>query len=598
MYRSASAPHLRHRQRSQNVVLLKDEIGKGKPACHDLPPNGHSYGFVESQIAGGVREAMTWAPHQPSPKPPRPDVDFDKLHKSAVTNRVTTPKKLAQFRSEGDFACRQASPSRTPPCVIPSDVIPGYAYGRIGRESTPIQDVLSHGFGNEWEEALDERYQRIEDHRAACDGKLHFKGTRAQRLKDAVNLQRRTDAEHPPVLWKMSKFQKTTTRLRKEAPLVRDGEGRLQRCSSPADSCPSPPLRCQSPAIQKSVVQSSPSAMRQSASLPELPHCSPPRHSSPMRQTVFESQDHSRRDLIRTHASLSPALEHPQQSQNHSFFGEQTHCRLPRVSFSSQVDGLEDVQEMQDTATFGQQDDSQEDLSRTAYFGKQDACDYETESECSGTPWSPIADLALDASVEHRSGSESDATLSAECESPASPSFAGATLVSISFTLRLATQEELHLAIRGLQGSIRSQFSDSVVKLGEWVTEQPRQALREKRQRYTAWGQKALDAQLGPVARPGPRPSVFSPMSCSLTVKHASFGELQSTVVVLVECIQRSLPEDILQVRKVLPAGLWDALPTCSPPRPRTRDGLGRPLLQKKPQVSYRHVERPCLALE
>lgn len=252
---------------------------------------------------------------------------------------------------------------------------------------------------------------------------------------------------------------------------------------------------------------------------------------------------------------------------------------------------------MQGTAAFGQQDRTQEDFHRTACFGKQDDCESETESECSWTPWAPVADLSLDASVENRSGSESDATLSAECESPASPTIAGATLVTISFTLRLATQEELHLATRALQGSIRSQFSDSIVKLGEWVFEQPRQALREKRQRYAAWGQKALDAQLGPIARPGTRPSVFSPVSCSLTVKHASFAELQSITVALVDCIQRSLPEDILQVRNVVPAGLWDSLPTSSPPRPK-RDGLGRPLVQKKTQVYYRHVERPCLALE
>jgi hypothetical protein len=257
---------------------------------------------------------------------------------------------------------------------------------------------------------------------------------------------------------------------------------------------------------------------------------------------------------------------------------------------------------MQDTAVFGNEHDAGEDFhcpKDTAFFGKPDDCESETESECSWTPWTPIADLSLDASVENSSGAESDTTLLAEGEIPGSPSIAGTTLVTIALTVCINAQEELHLATRALQGRIRSQFSDSTVKLADFSLEQPRQALREKRQRYTGWGQTALDAQLGSVSRPGPRPPVLSPVSCSLTVKHASSAELRSIVAALVGCIEEALPEEVLQVRKVVPGGLWESLPRSPPPRPHRRDGLGRPLaLPKKRQVSYRYDERPCLASE
>lgn len=494
---------------------------------------------------------MTWVPHLPSAPPPRPDVDFHRLHKSAVTNHVTTPKELAQFRSEGDFRGQQPSPSRTPPSIIPSDVIPGFAYGRPGRPSTPIRSVLSNDFGNEFEEALDERYQRIEDHRAAVDGKLRFKGTKAQKLMDDVKSQRRKDAEHPPdpmALWKMSKFQKTVTKLQVEAPLVRDREGRLQRCRSLAQRCSSPSMRCPSPSLPP-VVRSPSPAIRTSASLPQLPRCSSPRCSSPVKETVCDSQGENLCDFMRTHGSLSLTQEALQHTQGRAFFGDQDDIR----------EGFQ--------CTKG-----------TACFGKQDDCEPETDSECSGTPWTPTADLCLDDSVENRSGFESDATLPADGESPTSPIITDTTLVTILFTVRIAAKEELHLAVRALQGSIRSKFSDSMVKLGEWVVEQPRQALREKRQRYAAWGQKALDTQLGPVARPGPRPPVFSRVSCSLTVKHTSLVELKSIAVALVDCIRGSLPEDMLQVRRVVPAGLWGSPPASPPTRPPKRDGLGRPM--------------------
>lgn len=433
---------------------------------------------------------------------------------------------------------------------------------------------MSHGFGNEWEEALDERYHCMEDHRAACDGKLHSKGTKAQKLLNAVNLQRRKDEETGlKDLWKMSKFQKTVTRLQKEAPLVRDSEGRLQRCRS------SPSMRCSSPSLSPVVRRPSP-AIREAASPPQLPR-------SALKQTVFDRQEEIQHDFTRTRGSMSLTEESLQH-------------RLDTASL--QAGAREALQGMEETAVFGQQDDAREDFQRAkdaACFGKPDDCESETESECSWTPWTPVADISLDASVEHRSNSESDTTMSAEGESPGSPSIAGTTLVTIAFTVRINAQEDLHLATRALQGRIGSQFSDSMVKLGEFAFEQPRQALREKRQRYTAWGQKALDAQLGSVSRPGPRPPVLSPVSCSLTVKHASSAELRSIIAAVVDCIQGSLSEEVLQVRKVAPAGLWESLPTSPPPRPHRLDGLGRPLaLPKKRQVSYRYDERPCLASE
>merc|ERR1719163_489685 len=141
--------------RSKNTILVKDDVGKAKPTCFDLPHASFAFGRAEPADLEGAREVtMHWAAHVPRPKPGENIQDFRKLNKMAAQANVPNAVELARFKSTRDVK------------LIPSDVIPSFAYGRKSRPSTPINAVVGYQYSAEYEEALAngyEQYQAVSD---------------------------------------------------------------------------------------------------------------------------------------------------------------------------------------------------------------------------------------------------------------------------------------------------------------------------------------------------------------------------------------------------------------------------------------------------
>merc|ERR1712046_166760 len=99
---------------------------------------------------GGAREVtMHWAAHVPRPKPSGDSQDFRKINKMAAKDHVTNSRQLTQFRRENDVKLIPQGPTGALPKVIPSDVIPSFAYGRKCRPSTPITYVVGNQYATE-----------------------------------------------------------------------------------------------------------------------------------------------------------------------------------------------------------------------------------------------------------------------------------------------------------------------------------------------------------------------------------------------------------------------------------------------------------------
>lgn len=239
-YRGPGSPHLAHRQCSRNPVLLKDDVGRGKPSAVNLPSE-HAFGRPEPQSADGVREAMVWTAHSPSaPRGSGEGQNYQRLNKAAARAHVTSAAQLANFRQGKHFPespahCR-LFPER--PAVLPSDVIPSWTYGKQGRPSTPIASVIGNDPGNEAEVAVDDRYRRYDGERAAQqDRRLVFKHTKSERLRAVADKQRReaeAEAEHPSEPWKMSKFKAVPSNFQKEGLKYESCEEVRQRRASEA----------------------------------------------------------------------------------------------------------------------------------------------------------------------------------------------------------------------------------------------------------------------------------------------------------------------------------------------------------------------------
>ena len=66
---------------SSNILLLKDDVGKGKPATMKLPPQGHTYGKPDNRdTEGASKVTSSWQTHTQS-QGNKPPTDFRKLNK-------------------------------------------------------------------------------------------------------------------------------------------------------------------------------------------------------------------------------------------------------------------------------------------------------------------------------------------------------------------------------------------------------------------------------------------------------------------------------------------------------------------------------------
>lgn len=247
-YRGPESPHLAHRQASRNPILAKDDVGRAKPSA--VSSSNHAFGRPEPQSSDGVRDAMVWTAHSPSAPRGGEGQNYQKINKAAVRARVSSPAQLAHFRQGKHFPVSPAHCRLFPerPAVLPSDVIPSWAYGKEGRPSTPIGSVIGNDPGNDAEAALEDRYRRYGGERAAHqDRRLVFKHTKSERLRTAVDKQRReaeADVEHPSEPWKMNKFKRVPSNFQKEGLKYESCEEVRQRraLEAPARSASLPEL--------------------------------------------------------------------------------------------------------------------------------------------------------------------------------------------------------------------------------------------------------------------------------------------------------------------------------------------------------------------
>jgi hypothetical protein len=205
-----------HRAKSKNVILVKDDVGKAKPTCYDLPSEEFAFGRPDNPDFEGAREVtMQWLAHVPSARPAEKMTDFRKVNKLALRGRVASAKDLAQFRRENAQNLTVSAPAATgpPPKVIPSDVVPAFTYGKKTRPSTPIAAVVSYQFSAEYEQALEENYEQyLEEKRAV--GMREIKTTKAMQGHAAAAAHSRAQAIEPKPEFKMKKFMKVKAKMK------------------------------------------------------------------------------------------------------------------------------------------------------------------------------------------------------------------------------------------------------------------------------------------------------------------------------------------------------------------------------------------------
>jgi hypothetical protein len=225
------------RARSSNPILVKDDIGRAKRTCYDLPHESHAFGRCEQPDLEGAREVtMSWAAHVPRPPPVSDSQDFIKLNKMASRAKMGNAKQAADFRRNVDVRLASGGASGPLPKVIPSDVIPSFAYGRKSRPSTPISAVLGGHYAAEHEDHLMSTYDRYAQEGPAEGSKTKVKLTKKTKalISDARIRNNQSNPQEQKELFKMSKFKKVPSRLALK-PLVQSSSMPNLGYASPAE---------------------------------------------------------------------------------------------------------------------------------------------------------------------------------------------------------------------------------------------------------------------------------------------------------------------------------------------------------------------------
>lgn len=202
--------------RPTNPLLVRDNVGKPRSSTFDLPEDGFAYGRPTNDDVEGAREVcMRWVAHTPSKQREVDAPDFVDFNRRAAAARVTTSKDARHFHKECDLSPRSAQALHGSPgkALIPSDVIPGFTYGRKVRPSTPIQEVISARFADRAEKQLDRFYAEMSEAREMSKMQVNKIHQTAASRGHATGAKKAMQLEDPKALFKLSRFTRIGSKV-------------------------------------------------------------------------------------------------------------------------------------------------------------------------------------------------------------------------------------------------------------------------------------------------------------------------------------------------------------------------------------------------
>ena len=129
-------------EKQTNVLLVKTAVGKSKPATHDLPSQGHSYGkknIADRFNAGNL--LSSWNDHTET-LVENSMQDYRKVNKLALKSKVTDAKGLKDFRKDHDFKLVDRYESRPIGNKDIRNELVAKKFGKANRPSTPIKGII------------------------------------------------------------------------------------------------------------------------------------------------------------------------------------------------------------------------------------------------------------------------------------------------------------------------------------------------------------------------------------------------------------------------------------------------------------------------
>ncbi|KAJ1558445.1 hypothetical protein HK405_013669 [Cladochytrium tenue] len=170
---------------SNNPLLVKDGVGKGRPSVYDLPADDHVYGkrVERNPDECAAKVLHTWNVRAKS-KNAVPALDYVAMNRNSARQGVGRPDEIREFRRQhpvrlrvGDAGAEAASLSSSSASSaaaagarrrfadpLPHDRDPEFTYGKPTRPSTPVACLMTDIYQREWvkdqEKKATERQER------------------------------------------------------------------------------------------------------------------------------------------------------------------------------------------------------------------------------------------------------------------------------------------------------------------------------------------------------------------------------------------------------------------------------------------------------
>eukprot|EP00742_Colponemidia_sp_Colp-10_P000966 GILJ01001048.1.p1 GENE.GILJ01001048.1~~GILJ01001048.1.p1 ORF type:complete len:212 (+),score=25.94 GILJ01001048.1:74-709(+) len=200
-----------HLRKTKNPLLVKDDVGKPKPATVDLPDQQFVFGKPDKKDAEGAKEVtMSWQVHVPNPEA-LPGRDFRALNKMSVSQKCVSAKTTGEFRKDHDARLKigNTGPGRS---TLPSERHSDFVYGRASSSSTPMSLLIGNNFAREWEVKQNEQYIKTELEKKVVGKMPPPRPTKASEGHKSVATTRVNPTETESQ-FKLKKFQRTSPRV-------------------------------------------------------------------------------------------------------------------------------------------------------------------------------------------------------------------------------------------------------------------------------------------------------------------------------------------------------------------------------------------------
>lgn len=211
----------------RNPLLVRDEVGRAKASCYDLPPSNVSFGHKGAPDPEGAREVtMQWVSHTPRQR--RDDAravpDFLVFNKRAIhSSRQYAARSERNVEEVPVYTPRTlATHCRVQPKALPSEVTPGWTYGKKVRPSTPIDQVMKYKWAEEGEQELQQFYAGMIVLQSDQRNVRKIPLTKASRGHAAL-VRKAAEPIEQKQPFKMKKFQRVPAKLNTHRPDPRLG---------------------------------------------------------------------------------------------------------------------------------------------------------------------------------------------------------------------------------------------------------------------------------------------------------------------------------------------------------------------------------------